>query len=226
MSSPISAATADQQPPPHLSFRSYVQALKDDGDIVEINTECDPHLEVGAITRKALEDNKRAPLFNKLKGQDANGLWRILGAVNGLRADPKQRFGRIARHVGLEPTASAKQIMAKMVAAKSAPPIPPKVVQTGPCKEFRLTPDQFDLGTLPCPLLHQSDGGKYVQTYGMQCFRTPDGTWTNWAIARAMVHDRNHLSGVVAPVAQHIGKIHAMWKKLGRDMPVAIACEY
>lgn len=128
MSSPISAATADQQPPPHLSFRSYVQALKDDGDIVEINTECDPHLEVGAITREALEDNKRAPLFNKLKGQDANGLWRILGAVNGLRADPKQRFGRIARHVGLEPTASAKQIMAKMVAAKSAPPIPPKVV--------------------------------------------------------------------------------------------------
>ncbi|KAI0379684.1 putative 3-octaprenyl-4-hydroxybenzoate carboxy-lyase [Hypomontagnella monticulosa] len=212
----------NQHEPPHLSFRSYVQSLKDDGDIVEINVECDPHLEVGAITRKVLENNEKAPLFNKLKGQDENGLWRILGAVNGLRPNPTQRFGRIARHIGLEPTASPKQIMDKIVAAKSTTPIPPKTVETGPCKDFRLTPDQFDLEKLPCPLLHQSDGGKYVQTYGMQCFRTPDGSWTNWAIARAMVHDRNHLAGVVAPV-QHIGRIHAMWQKLGKDMPVAIA---
>ncbi|KAI1387612.1 putative 3-octaprenyl-4-hydroxybenzoate carboxy-lyase [Hypoxylon trugodes] len=222
MSSSTSTTTAKQQKLPHLNFRSYVQALKDDGDLVEINKECDPHLEVGAITRKALEDEDKAPLFNKLKGQNENGLWRILGAVNGLRPDPKQVFGRIARHIGLPPTASAKQIMDKIIEAKSGTPIPPKVVESGPCKEFRLTPDQFDLEKLPCPLLHQSDGGKYVQTYGMQCFRTPDGTWTNWAIARAMVHDRNHLAGAVLEV-QHIGKIHAMWKKLGKDMPVAIA---
>ncbi|KAI1657274.1 hypothetical protein F4813DRAFT_389861 [Daldinia decipiens] len=54
-------------------------------------------------------------------------------------------------HIGLDPTASAKQIMDKVIAAKSAAPIPPKVVKSGPCKGFRLTLDQFNLETLPCP---------------------------------------------------------------------------
>ncbi|OTB12418.1 hypothetical protein K445DRAFT_25707 [Daldinia sp. EC12] len=206
MASSNLTTAASQQALPHLSFRAYVQALKDDWDIVEIDRECDPYLEVGAITRKALEDHERAPLFNKLKGQNENGLWQ-----HGL-----------ARHIGFGPTASSKQIMEKIIAAKSATPILPKIVESGPCKEFRLTPDQFDLRALPCPLLHQSDGGKFVQTYGMQCFQSPDGSWTNWAIARAMVHDRNHLVGAVLP-AQHIGKILAMWRELGKDMPVAIA---
>lgn len=84
-----------------MEFRSYVEALEADGDLVSINEECDPHLEVGAIIRKVVENNEKAPLFNKLTGQDENGLWRILGAPNSLRSDPKQRFGRLARHLGL-----------------------------------------------------------------------------------------------------------------------------
>lgn len=207
---------------PHLDFRAFVQALKDDGDIVEINQECDPNLEVGAIIRKVVENNERAPLFNKLKGQDQNGLWRILGAPNSLRSDPKQQFGRMARHVGLEPTASIKTILDKMISAKTATPLPPTLVETGPCKEFKLTPDQFDLTKLPAPLLHQSDGGKYVQTYGMHIVQSPDGKWTNWSIARAMVHDRNHLAGLVIE-PQHVWQIHQMWKKEGKDMPWALA---
>lgn len=207
-----------------MSFRSFVQALKDDNDLVEINEECDPNLEVGAIIRKVVESDERAPLFNKLKGQNENGFWRILGAPNSLRADPKQRYGRLARHVGLPPHASLKEILDKMVAAKTATPIPPQVVEAAgsPCKEFRLTSDQFDLTKLPSPQLHQSDGGKYIQTYGMHIVQSPDGKWTNWSIARAMVHDRNHLAGLVIE-PQHIWQIHQMWKKEGKDMPWAMA---
>ncbi|KAK1488938.1 hypothetical protein CCUS01_14715 [Colletotrichum cuscutae] len=188
---------SNSQDLPHLSFRSFVEALKADGDLVEINEECDPNLEVGAIIRKVVETDERAPLFNKLKGQDADGFWRILGAPNSLRSDPSQRFGRLARHLGLPPTSTMKEILDKMIAAKSATPIPPVVSDTGSCKEIRLTPDQFDLTKLPAPMLHQSDGGKYIQTYGMHVVQSPDGKWTNWSIARAMVYDRNHLAGLV-----------------------------
>lgn len=207
---------------PHMSFRSFVEILKDDGDIVEINEETDPHLEVGAIIRKVVESDDRAPLFNNLRGQDEHGLWRILGAPNSLRADPTQRFGRMARHIGLPPGASMKEILDKLLAAKAATPIPPRVVETGPCKEYHLTPNQFDFNKLPCPLLHQSDGGKYLQTYGMQIVQSPDGKWTNWSITRAMVHDRNQISGPLIKT-QHIAQIHEMWKKEGRDMPWAVA---
>ncbi|KPM37540.1 Ferulic acid decarboxylase 1 [Neonectria ditissima] len=210
------------QDAPHLSFRAFVQALRDDGDLVEINEECDPHLEVGAIIRKVVEANERAPLFNNLKGQNENGLWRILGAPNSLRSDAEQKYGRLARHLGLEPTATIKEILDKMISAKTAIPVPPVTVGTGSCKEFRLTPDQFDLTTLPAPLLHQADGGKYVQTYGMHIVQSPDGKWTNWSIARAMVYDKNHLTGLVIE-PQHIWQIHQMWKKEGKDMPWALA---
>ncbi|EFX01410.1 carboxy-lyase-like protein [Grosmannia clavigera kw1407] len=212
---------ASSQDLPHMSFRAFVDELRADGDIVEINDECDADLEVGAIIRLACETDAKAPLFNKLKGMDGNGLWRILGAPNSLRADPAQRFGRLARHINLPPTASMKEILDKMGAAKSTPPIPPKTVPTGSCKEVKLTPDQFDLTTLPSPQLHKSDGGKYVQTYGMHIVQTPDGKWTNWSIARAMVHDRNHLVGLVIP-PQHIWKVQQEWKKIGKDMPWAL----
>ncbi|KAG5757561.1 hypothetical protein H9Q72_014299 [Fusarium xylarioides] len=152
---------------PHMDFRRYVEALEADGDLVSITEECDPHLEVGAIIRKVVENNDKAPLFNKLKGQDENGLWRILGAPNPLRFDPKQRCGRLARHLGFPTDSFMKAILDKMIAAKTTPPSPPTVVETGPCKEHVLTPDQFDLTKLPVPLLYQSDVGKYVQTHRM-----------------------------------------------------------
>lgn len=40
-------------------------------------------------------------------------------------------------------------------------------------------------------MILEKDGGKYIQTYGMHVVQTPDKSWTNWSIARAMVHDKN-----------------------------------
>ncbi|KAH8705940.1 UbiD decarboxylyase family [Talaromyces proteolyticus] len=204
--------------PPHLSFRSFVNALKEDGDLVEINDEIDPYLEAGAIIRKVCETDNKAPLLNKLKG-NKDGLWRILGAPASLRRDPSQRYGRLARHLALPPTASMKDVVDKMLSAKTRSPIPPRTVKTGPCKEHIL--DEFDLNQLPSPFLHQSDGGKYIQTYGMHIVQSPNGKWTNWSIARAMVKDKNHLVGLVIE-PQHIWQIHQLWKAEGKDVPWAL----
>jgi UbiD family decarboxylase len=206
---------------PHLNFRSFVEALKKDGDLVEIDDLIDPHLEAGAIIRKVCETDDKAPLLNNLKGAK-DGLWRILGAPASLRKDPEQKYGRIARHLALPPTASMKDILDKMLSAAHQPAIPPNVVSSGPVKENILRNGEFDLLTLPAPLLHQADGGKYIQTYGMHVVQTPDKSWTNWSIARAMVHDKDHLTGLVIE-PQHIWQIHQMWKKEGKDVPWALA---
>ena len=75
--------------------------------------------------------------------------------------------------------------------------------------------------------------------------QSPDGKWTNWSIARAMIYDNKHLVGesqsrdpgttfsactiadhdpcpglVIEP--QHIWQIHQLWKKEGRDAPWAL----
>ncbi|KAF4954213.1 hypothetical protein FGADI_5426 [Fusarium gaditjirri] len=203
------------------SFRTFVEQLKADNDLVEINDEIDPHLEAAAITRLVCETDDKAPLFNNLKGQNDKGLWRMLGAPGALRRSKKYRYGRLARHLALPPTASMKEISDKMLSAHDLPPIPPRIVADGPTKENSLTGDEIDLLSLPSPYIHKDDGGRYIQTYGMHVLQSPDGTWTNWSISRAMVHDRNHLTGHIVP-PQHIWQIFEMWKKLGKDVPWAL----
>ncbi|KAJ9244953.1 hypothetical protein DTO169E5_1334 [Paecilomyces variotii] len=206
---------------PHLCFRSFVEALKADNDLVEINEPVNADLEAAAITRLVCETDDKAPLFNNVIGMQ-NGLFRILGAPASLRKSSKERYSRLARHLALPPTASLREILEKMLSASDRPAIPPTFVSTGPCKENSLIGDEIDLTKLPAPLIHQADGGKYIQTYGMHVVQTPDGKWTNWSIARAMVHDKRHLTGLVIE-PQHIWQIHQQWKKEGRDVPWALA---
>ncbi|PLB47627.1 UbiD-domain-containing protein [Aspergillus steynii IBT 23096] len=91
---------------PHMNFRSYIGSLRNDNDLVEIDTEVDPYLEVGAIIRKVCETDGKAPLFKNPKGKRGH-LFQILGAPNSLRSDSTQRYGRLARHLGLLPTCDA-----------------------------------------------------------------------------------------------------------------------
>ncbi|KAJ5475734.1 hypothetical protein N7475_001463 [Penicillium sp. IBT 31633x] len=206
---------------PHLNFRSFVKALKADNDLVEINTPIDANLEAAAITRRVCETDDKAPLFNNVIGSQ-HGLFRILGAPASLRKSSTDRYGRLARHLALPPTASMRDILDKMLSASTMPPITPQILETGPCKENFLEGDQIDLTKLPAPMIHQHDGGKYIQTYGMHIVQSPDGSWTNWSIARAMVSDKRHLTGLVIE-PQHIWQIHQMWKKEGRDVPWTLA---
>ncbi len=93
---------------------------------------------------------------------------------------------------------------------------------SGPCQENRLVGDEVDLWRLPTPLIHDGDGGRYLNTWGTIVARTPDGRWTNWSISRIMVIGKQTMTGIVLP-RQHLGMIHAQWKALGKPMPFALA---
>lgn len=204
---------------PHLNFRSFVNALRADGDIADIHKECDPYLEVAAITRHASETRAQAPLFHNVKGAIKHGLFRVLGAPGCLRPPGQGEFGRIARHLALPPKAGMKQIIDHLVAGTENKPVDLVSVPTGPCKEVKVV--EIDLNALPSPTCHFSDGGKYIQTYGIHIVKSPDGKWTNWAISRAMVHDKTRLVTTMI-WAQHLERIHRMWAELGKDCPWAL----
>lgn len=205
-----------------LDFRTFIDVLRKDGDLAEINQEIDPHLEVGAIVRRVSEVDGKAPLFNNVKGAK-NGLWRMFGNAASLRRSEDQRYGRIARSLGLPPNASWKVILERSQEGKAHPPLPPRVVSTGPCKQNKISGDDIDLHKLPAPMLHQADGGKYIQSYGVHVLTTPDGSWTNWSIFRGMIHDSKRLVCLVG-TGQHNAIIREKWLKEGKtEMPWALA---
>lgn len=47
---------------PHLCFRAFVEALRADDDLVEINTPVNPNLEAAAIARLVCETNDKAAI--------------------------------------------------------------------------------------------------------------------------------------------------------------------
>ncbi|KAG5743912.1 hypothetical protein H9Q72_008876 [Fusarium xylarioides] len=205
-----------------LDYRKFLDILRHDNDLVEINTEVDPHLELGAIIRRVSEVNDKAPLFNNIKGA-RDGLWRVAGNAASLRPNEKDKYGRIARSLGLEPTASWKEICHRWQSGKRAKVLPPNVLPSGPCKDNKIMGDKVDLTTLPVPYLHTGDGGKYIQTYGVHVLQMPDGSWTNWSIFRGMVYDKNRIVCLVGG-GQHNSMIRDAWLAVGKkEVPWALA---
>ncbi|MEU1209402.1 UbiD family decarboxylase [Nocardia sp. NPDC005825] len=203
---------------PPKDFRAFVQLLDAAGELATISREVDWDLEMGAISRRCYETGAPAPLFQSVRG--AAGL-RAISAPMSESAVPRQRFARIALSLGLPAAASAAEIIDTMVAARNRAPIKPVIVDDAPCKQNIRRGDELDIMKLPLPLLHHGDGGRYLNTLGMIVTRTPDGAWTSWSIARIMALDARRAVGIVAPF-QHIGKVQAQWRKLRKDMPVAL----
>jgi 4-hydroxy-3-polyprenylbenzoate decarboxylase len=95
-------------------------------------------------------------------------------------------------------------------------------VATAPCKENILTDGAVDLMRLPAPLIHQGDGGRFLNTWGTTVTRTPEGDWVNWAVSRTMLRDRTSMVGPLG-ASKHLGIMLAAWRAIGKPMPFALA---
>ncbi len=200
------------------SLPEYIARLKTLGEIQEIDVEVDWNLEMGAIIRRCCELQAPAPLFNRIKGIEPG--FRVLGAPAGLSR--RNGLARVALSLGLPATTAVCDMIETLAAAHGKPPIPPRRIATSPCKEHKCLGADVNLARLPAPLIHEGDGGRYLNTWGTIIVRTPDGRWTNWSITRIMVTGRDTMAGGVIP-RQHLGMIYAQWKALGRAMPFALA---
>ncbi|MFF0456132.1 UbiD family decarboxylase [Nocardia africana] len=215
--------TQPNTPLKHLrSLREFIAELERIGEIQRIDTEVDWDLEIGAVIRRSYDLRAPAPLFTDITGYRETG-FRVLGAPGAL-SGPRHPLARIALALGLPADASGQQIVDLLANARSKPGIEPVVVDRAqaPCKENVMLGDDIDLFAFPTPKLHGNDGGRYIQTYGMNIVRTPDGSWTNWSINRMMIADRNTLACLI-PAPQHLGIIRSKWTELGAPMPIALA---
>ena len=53
-------------------------------------------------------------------------------------------------------------------------PIPPIIVDDGPCKEVKKTGKQINLLNFPVPFLHPLDGGRFMGTFHLVVTKDPD----------------------------------------------------
>lgn len=205
------------------SLREFVDALAAIDDVRSITAEVDWNLELGAIIRRSYDLRAPAPLFTTITGYEGTG-FRVLGAPGGLSSSPDRPLARVALALGLSADASGREIVDAVVDARQRPGVPPVLVdrKTAPCKENVQVGDDIDLFMFPTPLIQGNDGGRYIQTYGLNIATTPDRSWTNWSINRMMIAGRDRLACLI-PGPQHLGIIRAHWAERGEPMPMAVA---
>jgi 4-hydroxy-3-polyprenylbenzoate decarboxylase len=201
-----------------VSLRDFLDALRDLNDVREVRREVDTDLEIGAIIRRTHETYAPAPLFTNVRGHAG---YRVVGAPLSYSSLPQARMARVALALGLAPETKPLEIIEALAWASKRTPIPPVVVKEGVCQQNVQLGEDVDLTMFPTPLIHAGDGGRYFNTLGFWVVRTPDGKWTNWSIARAMVLDGKRMTGVIAPY-QHNGMIYKMWRERGEPMPYAL----
>ena len=52
----------------HQDLRSFIEALRREGEIIEVSCPVDPFLEIAEIDRRVIEQGGKALLFTNVKG--------------------------------------------------------------------------------------------------------------------------------------------------------------
>lgn len=200
-------------------LRAYLAALEAAGELARVKAEVDWNLELGAVSRRALDLNGPALLFESIRGY-APGTGRVVANLFG-RSDASSH-ARFAQALGLPRTIPVTALIAEFTAL-AARRIPPRRVATGPCKENILKGDDVDLLKFPVPLIHGGDGGRYIGTWHIDVTRDPDTGFINWGMYRHVVQSRNRLGWWIAPAQHAAAPFFQKHEPRGERMPIAIA---
>ncbi len=202
---------------PYYDLREYMDACEKEGEMVTIDQEVDWNLEAGAISRRICEIGAPMAFMSNIRGV-TNGA-SILGSPlsKGWHGD----FSRVA--LGLElPVDTSYEVLMDEYATRMANPVRPLQVKEGPCKENIITGTDINLFDFPAPYLHDGDGGRYIDTFGVTACKDPDSDWVNWGVYRHMIHKKSIMGGIVNPF-QHVGMIYYQkYEARGDAMPFAV----
>lgn len=203
---------------PYEDFRAFLTALKDKGELIEVDRPVALNLEVGKALRKSAAQAGPAVLFKN------NGTpYSLVGGVYNSRAKALIAF-----------QATDDTVFDKILNGLNHP-IPPTLVSSGPAQENVITEDQIDLKKLPIPKYSPEDGGAYI-TPGIVVSSDPDTGVTDVGNYRFEVIDQKTLSFLAQPNHRfgiHIAKARKKGLKtyeaalvIGVDPLIAFTCQF
>lgn len=201
----------------YYDLREFIDACEKAGELTTIEKEIDWNLECGAIARRITEIGAPMAWMKKIKGCSED--WSVLASP--LSKGHISDFSRVAIALGMDARSPFDEILNTII-TRMKHPVRPLEVSTGPCKENILTGSDINLFTMPAPYLHEGDGGRYLDTFGVTATEDPDSAWVNWGVYRHMIHNKKILGGIVNPF-QHIGMMYYQkYEARNNPMPFSI----
>ncbi|HBY17766.1 MAG: UbiD family decarboxylase [Marinimicrobia bacterium 46_43] len=208
------------------SMKAFIDTLKQQGDLLEIDREVDPYLEISEISHRFVKEGGPALLFKQVKGADfplAQNLFaspdRISLALGVSHPDEiGERIRNIIRQKTPQGFSDKLSLFSQLLEAAK---FPPKQVKHAPVQEVVRTGKEASLDTLPVITCWPRDGGAYftlpqvitedpetgIRNVGMYRMQKFDATTTG-------MHWQQHKHG-----ASHFVK----YRNMGKKMPVCVA---
>jgi phenylphosphate carboxylase alpha subunit len=211
MSTGVEQGLAAPKMVPEKDQRSFIETLKKTGDVVVVDRQVDWDLELGAISRRATEQDGPAVLFTNIKDYPGQGIF----------VNPISTWRRAAVTLGLPANAKISEIYAEYI-RRDSNPIPPVLVKDAVSREVITRGKDVDITKLVAPYIHHGDGGRYFGTWCIMVTKDPDTGWVNWGTYRFMVHSENYLSGWPFSPSHAGTMLREKYLPKGIPMPVAI----
>jgi UbiD family decarboxylase len=184
-------------------IRGFLASLEDVGELATIGAPVEIDQELAAVCVHSLRRHGPALLFTRPGGRQARILVNLLASRR-----------RVGLALGCRPS-----MIQRFWSERVRSPLPPRLVNDGPCQEVVLVGDEVDITRWPVPTWNALDGGPFL-TLSCHHTRDPASGIMNVGIYRNQVHGPRLLGLATAPFA------HLNLQRQGRSeraFPVAIA---
>ena len=196
------------------SMRDFIEQCEQAGVLHRIKAEVDWNLELSHIAKLNEEKSGPALLFENVKDYTTPIITSVCTTTE-----------RLSIIMGMPKDTTLVQLMEQWVKIADQK-IPPKWVDTGPCKQNIMMGDDVDLFKFPAPKWYPLDGGRFFGTAHFIISKDPDTGWVNLGTYRSQLLDKKHL-GTQFIKGKHADIMLKKYQKMGKPMPVAaiIGCD-
>ena len=188
------------------SLRGHVQNLEQQGELIRVDKETDPHSNVAAIGWKTYDRFGKSTLYTNLKNFPG---WQLASQIVTDRRKWAIGFG-----------VSEDDVIPTLV-QRIKQPIEPVLVDKAdaPVKEVVLIGDDADVTKLPAMWTSEDDPGPYIAA-GMAVIKDPETGKRNLSYHRQQIMAPDRTGFLICP--RHALRIYQKHQELKTPMPVAM----
>ena len=148
----------------HKNLRSFIQKLREEDEIIEIEASVDPYLEIAEIHRRVIDEQGKALFFKNVEGSSFPVVTNLFGTIKRIELafgkGPQDFVKRAVEMVEVLLPPTPRKLWGFRDLALKGLKLGTKNTSDAPI--FEVKQDPVDLETLPMLQLWHEDGGHFV----------------------------------------------------------------
>jgi len=206
----------------HKNLRSFIETLRKEDDIIEVNAEVDPYLEIAEIHRRVIEAQGKALLFKRVKNSKYPVVTNLFGTNKRINLafgkKPQELVKKAVEMVEILLPPKPKELWKYRSMAFEALKLGTKKVRRAPVLEVADNP--ANLEELPLLQLWHEDGGHFI-TLPLVYTESPSSGKHNLGMYRVQRYDAR-TTGIHWQIGKGGGFHYFEAEQKGESLPVTI----